>query len=377
MVKGINRIMTGVLLMSVLSLMGCGSASGTAATSAAATSAAATSAAATSAAAVSAAATSAAASASTDAAGSSGPKVTTSQTAPVTLTADGVIEEPMMSTIEIKMNGADQSFLKADEDFDVEGDLQRGKQVEVSYQLDTQGSYVAMKVVVNDAPRQADGKISDETMNTVTMTVSSGSMAGKDVTFSKDENCVHDDDILVGSAASIYYEGELDGDMPIAYAILDSMADSGSASAATSAAASATGVKEMTGVVTDLGMSTIQLRSDTDVSLLKDDNFTCSGNMVRGSFVTVEVQEKNGDMYAMSATVDGSTKSVTGTYESEAMSTVQVKVNADGGTKEVSFLKDDNFFEDDGIKEGSGVTVTFTGSYDDGPTAYAVLSGTD
>jgi hypothetical protein len=133
----------------------------------------------------------------------------------------------------------------------------------------------------------------------------------------------------------------------------------------------------MTGVVTDLGMSTIQLRSDTDVSLLKDDNFTCSGNMVRGSFVTVEVQEKNGDMYAMSATVDGSTKSVTGTYESEAMSTVQVKVNADGGTKEVSFLKDDNFFEDDGIKEGSGVTVTFTGSYDDGPTAYAVLSGTD
>lgn len=206
-------------MLGIMLLAGCGASSGTAATSAAA--AAAASAAADSAAAATtaapAASTSAAAEAATSAAPS--PKVTTSQTAPVTLSADGVIDDSAMSTIQMKMNGAIQDFLKAD-DIRIDGEMQRGMQATISYTLDKEGDYVATHVVVNNAPHSVTGTIYDEAMNTLILTVTDGSFNGN-VTFSKDENYVRDEDLLVNSKVEVYYEGELDGDMPIVYAMLD------------------------------------------------------------------------------------------------------------------------------------------------------------
>jgi hypothetical protein len=147
------------------------------------------------------------------------PKVTTSQTAPVTLSADGVIDDSAMSTIQMKTNGAIQDYLKAD-DIKIDGDMQRGLQATISYTLDTDGDYVATHVVVNNAPHSVTGTIYDEAMNTLILTVTDGSFNGN-VTFSKDENYVRDEDLLVNSKVEVYYEGELDGDTPIVYAMLD------------------------------------------------------------------------------------------------------------------------------------------------------------
>jgi|GEM_PF-6806851 len=281
--------------------------------------------------------------------------VHTSQTAPVTLSADGVVSDVAMSTITLRTGGADVSYLKADT-ITVDGIIARGAEATVSYQVDGTDS-VAVAVVVNSAPHTISGTIADQTMNTITVTTAVQD-SSQDILFTKNENCVVDDGLLNGAAVIVSYNGELDG-QPEAYSVL-----TGSTDAIT-----------VQGVVEDEAMSTITIRSAEDGSersFAKSDSYTADGSTGRGMQVIITAHSDQSGFIADSVVVNSAPRTVTGKITALGMSTVTI--NADSpASGEVTFLKMDDCVTDEGIAEGDSVEIHYEGELDGDPNCYAIL----
>lgn len=282
--------------------------------------------------------------------------VHTSQTAPVTLSVDGVISDLAMSTITLRTGGTDVSYLKSDT-LAVDGIMARGTEATVSYQVDGTDN-VAVSVVVNSAPHTIKGTISDQTMNTITLTASAQN-GNQDILFTKNENCVEDDSLLNGAAVIISYDGELDGD-PDAYAVL--MDDASDAIT-------------VQGVVEDEAMSTITIRSAADGSersFTKSDSYTVDGNTGRGMQVIISAHSANGEFVADSVIGNSSPRTVNGKVTALGMSTITITPDS-SASGDVSFLKMDDCVTDDGIAEGDSVEIHYEGELDGSPNCYAIL----
>lgn len=281
--------------------------------------------------------------------------LTISQTAPVTLSADGVIEDVGMSAITMMVQGTEQSYLKAD-DFKCDGIMERAAKAEVRYTVDTDGGYVAVSIAVDASVQSLSGTITDEAMNTITISKAVQDST-QDITFAKSEGFVEDDGLETGSLVIVNYTGSLD-DSPTAESVL-----------AASDASSIT----VRGVVEDEAMSTIEIKASADGSqrsFVKSDTYTADGTPSRGSQVLVTCHYENSGFTADSVIVNTAPHTATGTITDEEMSTITINID---GT-DVSFLKTDDCVEDDGLETGASVTVNYAGELDGEPEAYAILN---
>lgn len=274
-----------------------------------------------------------------------------SETVPETLSAEGIISDTAASTITLRTDSTDQTYLKSD-DFVCDGVMMVGMPAAVTYTSAADGRNTIHSLSVDTLKKVITGTIADEDASSITVTISVQS-GDKDYVFLKADNYYESDGLKQGDSAMILYDGDME-DSPTAASIC---ANDNSII--------------VIGVIVDEAMSTFQMKasgSGEERGFIKGDNMTVGGTIVRGSQAAVSCHFDNSDCIADRVTVNQNGRSIVGTVKDEAMSTIEI--TSDG--KDYQFLKGDDRVVDDYLT-GDTVTVNYSGELDGSPTAYAIL----